>query len=167
MKKPKVLKSMSAFGGMYSQWSNQGKQCCIFPRDDNDSSTGLMQCQSQWPSLVKCVCGVIKENRKEKLKAWLCRYHTVGTRLNDFVLLCQPLCYHQYCSTLHTIITWYVHSTSFAGNDDEEEDDNEVIDECEWGVLDDKFYKWPLYQWLPDDGERGGDMMVDFFTQIL
>ena len=32
------------------------------------------------------------------------------------------------------------------------------------GVLDDKFYKWPLYQWLPNDGERGGDMMVDFHT---
>ena len=79
MKKRKVLKSTSAFGGMYSQWSNQGMQCCIFPRDDNDSSTGSMQCQSQWSSLVKHVCSVIKENQKEKLKAWSCRYHTVGT----------------------------------------------------------------------------------------
>ena len=65
--------------GMYSQWSNQGMQCCIFPRDDNDSSTGSMQCQSQWSSLVKHVCSVIKENQKEKLKAWSYRYHTVGT----------------------------------------------------------------------------------------
>ena len=77
---------------------------------------------------------MIKENRKKKLKAWSCRYHAVGTRLNDFILLHQPLCYDQYCSTLHTIIIWYVHSTSIAGNDDdEEEDDNKVIDKCEWG----------------------------------
>ena len=45
-KKPNVLELTSAFGSMYSQWSNQGMQCCIFPRDDNDSSTGSMQCQS-------------------------------------------------------------------------------------------------------------------------
>ena len=35
------------------------------------------------------------------------------------------------------------------------------------GVLDDKFYKWPLYQWLPIDGERGGDMMVDFLHKFF
>ena len=168
MKKPKVFESTSAFDGMYSQWSDQGMQCCIFPRDDNDSLTGSMQCQSQWSSLVKHICSVIKENQKEKLKAWLCRYHAVGTGLNDFILLWQALCYDQYCSTLHTIITWFVHSTWFAGNDDTEEaDDNEVIDESEWGVLDDKFYKWPLYQWLPDDSERGGDMMVDFLHKFF
>ena len=88
MKKPKVLELTRAIGGMYSQWSNQGIQCCIFPRDDNDSLIGSMQYQSQWSSLVKCIHSVIKENRKEKLKAWLCRYHAVGTGLNDFVRFC-------------------------------------------------------------------------------
>ena len=102
-----------------------------------------MQCQSQWSTLVKRIRGVIKENRKKKSKLSSCMCDNLGTKMNDFVLSCQPLKYNHTSSTLHTVITCYIDSTSFASED---EDENEVINDGEWGVVKKKFYKWPLYQ---------------------
>ena len=50
--------------------------------------------------------------------------------MNDFILSCQPLKYDHTSSTLHAVITWYFNSTSFASED---EDENEVINDGEGG----------------------------------
>ena len=62
--------------------------------------------------------------------------------------MCQPLFYdHQ--NTLHTAITWYVHSTSFLL--DESKTDFSSCEE--WGQINDTFYKWPLYKCYSSDEE--------------
>ena len=161
MKNPRVLKLTTMFDSMYSEWSSQGIQCCIFPRDNLNNST---QCQSQWSALVKCIRGVIKENRKKKSKLSSCMCDNSRTEMNDFVLSCQPLKYDHISSTLHSVITWYIDSTSFASED---KDENEVINDGEWGVVNKKFHKWPLYQLQKIDNDKGGDMVVDFVHKFF
>ena len=50
--------------------------------------------------------------------------------MKNFILSCQPLKYDHTSSTLHTVIMWYINSTSFASED---EDENEIINDGEWG----------------------------------
>ena len=79
--------------------------------------------------------------------------------MNDFILSCQPLKYDHTSFTLHTVIICYIDSTSFASED---EDENEVINDDEWGVVNEKFCKWPLYQSQKIDNDKGDNMVVDF-----
>ena len=103
-------------------------QCCIFPRDNLNNST---QCPLQWSALVKCIQGVKKENRKKKSKLSLCTCDNYSvTKMSDFILSCQPLKYDHTFSTLRMVIMWYIESTSFTSED---EDENEVINNGEWG----------------------------------
>ena len=73
--------------------------------------------------------------------------------MKNFILSCQPLKYDHTSSTLHTVIMWYINSTSFASED---EDENEIINDGEWGVVNKKFYKLPLYQLQKIDNDKGG-----------
>ena len=133
MKNPQVLESTTAFGGMYFEWSGQGMQCCVFLRDDLNNS---MQCQSQWSTLVKHIQGIIKENQKKNSKLSSCTCDNSGTEMNNFILSWQPLKYDHTSSTVHTLIMWYIDSTSFASED---EDENVVINDGEWRVVNKNF----------------------------
>ena len=68
LKKPQILESKRAFGGMYTQWNNQGMQCCLFPRDDNDSLLTLTYCQSQWSLLIRRVIKLVRDYQERKAK---------------------------------------------------------------------------------------------------
>ena len=61
-------------------------------------------------------------------------------------------------------MTWYIDSTSFTS---EEKDEKEVINDGEWGVVNAKFYKWPLYQLQKIGNDKGGDMVVDFVHKFF
>ena len=85
-------------------------QCCLFQKDDNDSSSTLTYCQSQWSSLIRRVIRLMCDYQKRKAKETR-EWTNAVARLNDLILLCQPLRYNPDASILHTIIMWYVHSS--------------------------------------------------------
>ena len=60
-------------------------------------------------------------------------------------------------------MTGYIDSTSFASED---KDENEIINDGEWRVVNKKFYKWPLYQLQKIDNDKGSDM-VDFVDKFF
>ena len=124
-------------------------QCCVFP-DKNKQQ--LLQFNSLWSSFIKNVYGILKNNQKKKVKAWSCKCMTSDVQINDLCLVCKLLFYdHQ--NTLHTAITWYVHSTSFSLHDNET---NSSLCE-EWGQVNDTFYEWPLYKCCSSDEEDNND----------
>ena len=94
---------------------------------------------------MKAINSIVRDNRRVKIKKWSCKCTTSTAQINDFVLLCQPLTYDLTSSTLHTSVTWYLHSTSNSSKHPNEADDTE---RDEWGVVGENlYYKWPLYQW--------------------
>ena len=54
---------------------------------------------------------------------------------------------------LHTVITWYIHSTSFPLH--ENETDSSLNEE--WGQINDTVYKWPLYKFTTASTDEDGD----------
>ena len=80
--------------------------------------------------------------------------------LNNFTLVCQPSFYDHTQNTLHTALTWFIDSSSLLSIDD-------VVshDMCmEWGLVNGKFYKWPLYKyWKPVHEDKDDEDLVSHF----
>ena len=69
----------------------------------------------------------------------------MATRLNDLILSCQPLRYDPDTSILHMIITWYIHSSPTHHCGDVGGAETKDNYDAEWEVINNKYYKWPLY----------------------
>ena len=66
------------------------------------------------------IYNILKTNQKKKTKEWLCKCTTSNVQMNDFTSVCQLLLYdHHQKNTLHMVITWYIHSTSFPLHENE------------------------------------------------
>ena len=165
-KKPQILESERAFGGVYSQWNYQGMHCCLCPRDDNDSMSTLTYCQSQWSLLIRRVVKLVRDYQKRKAKETRECSNAVA-RLNDLVLSCQPLRYDPDVAILHTIIKWYIHSSPTHHHVDV--GGGETKDNCdaEWGVINNKYYKWPLYHTRQKRGVNDGNLFADYLPKFF
>ena len=155
MKERQVVNATTAFGGMYTIVNGQTIQCCISPKQTSSSS---MQFNSSWSSFIRNIYSILKTNRKKKTKECSCKCTTSNVQMNDFTSVCQPLLYdHHQKNTLHTVITWYIHSTSFPLH---EHETYSSLNE-EWGQINDSFYKWPLYKFTTASTDPGEDVDHD------
>ena len=81
-----------------------------------------------------------RKQHKKKVKQ-TCNCKAPQHVVNDVVVLFLPLYYDQTSSIFHASVTWYIsccHSADL---------NNMVLNEMypEWGVIDGKYYAWPLY----------------------